>query len=159
MNIEAINAVLLENFDEALNAKSGEGWFDGLNPTLAQIDAATASTLPALGRSSIAAHMEHLRYVINVVSAWVKLEKPQPDWSLAWKTSSVDSAQWEVLKTALQTECEALKVLIAASTEWDPKLLNLLMSNTSHVAYHVGAIRQIWMLVREDQTSPPLGER
>ena len=47
MNIEALNAVLLENFDEALNAKSGEGWFDGLNPTLAQIDAATASTFRA----------------------------------------------------------------------------------------------------------------
>ena len=67
MNLEALNAVLLENFDEALNAKSGEGWFDGLNPTLAQIDAATASKLPAPGRSSIAAHCEHLRYVI-----WVK---------------------------------------------------------------------------------------
>ena len=47
MNLEALNAVLLENFDEALNAKSGEGWFDGLNPTLAQIDAATASKLAA----------------------------------------------------------------------------------------------------------------
>ncbi len=159
MNIEALNVVLLENFDEALNAKTGEGWFDGLNPTLTQIDAATASKLPASGRSSIAAHCEHLRYVINVVNAWSKLEKPQPDWSLAWKTSSVDAAQWEVLKTAIQTECETLKTLIASSTEWNPKLLNLLMSNTSHVAYHVGAIRQIWMLVRTDQTSPPLGER
>ncbi len=159
MKIEALNAVLLENFDEALNAKSGEGWFDGLNPTLAQIDAATASKLPAAGRSSIAAHVEHLCYVLEIVNAWSRLEKPQPDWSLAWKTSSVDAAAWEDLKTAIQTECETLKTLIAASSEWNPKLLNLLISNTSHVAYHVGAIRQIWMLVREDQTSTPLGER
>ncbi len=159
MNIEALNAVLLENFDEALNARFDEGWFEGLFLTLAQIDAATASKLPAPGRSSIAAHCEHLRYVINVVSAWVKLEKPQPDWSLAWKTSGVDGDAWEALKTALQTECETLKTLISLSTEWNPKLLNLLMSNTSHVAYHVGAIRQIWMLVRTDQTSIPLGER
>ncbi len=159
MNIEALNAVLLENFDEALNAKSGEGWFDGLNPTLAQIDAVTASKLPAPGRSSIAAHCEHLRYVLEIVNAWVRFEKPQPDWGLAWKTSSVDAAQWEALKTALQTECETLKTLITGSSEWNSQRLNLLMSNTSHVAYHVGAIRQIWMLVREDQSSPPLGER
>jgi hypothetical protein len=154
-----LNEILLETFIEALNAKSGEGWFDGLTPTLAQIDATTASRLPAAGRSSIAAHCEHLRYVINIVNAWIKLEKPQPDWSLAWKTSSVDAAQWEALKNAIQTECEMLKTLIGNSTEWNPKLLNLLISNTSHVAYHVGAIRQIWMLVREDQTSIPLGER
>ncbi len=159
MNIEALNAVLLENFDEALNAQAGEGWFDGLNPTLAQIDAATASKLSAPGRSSIAAHCEHLRYVLEVVNAWVKLEKPQPDWSLAWKTSSVDAAQWEALKAGIQTECETLKTLIVGSSEWNPKLLNLLLSNTSHLTYHVGAIRQIWMLVRTDQTSSPLGER
>ncbi len=159
MNIEALNAVLLENFIEALNAKSGQAWFDGLNPTLTQIDAITASKLPAPGRSSIAAHCEHLRYVLEMVNAWVKLEKPQPDWSLAWLTSSLDATQWEALKTAIQIECETLKTLIASSREWNPKLLNLLMSNTSHVAYHVGAIRQIWMLVREDQSSPPLGER
>lgn len=97
--------------------------------------------------------------MLEIVNAWAKLEKPQPDWSLAWKTSSVDAAQWEVLKTAIQTGCETLKTLIASSSEWNPKLLNLLISNTAHVAYHVGAIRQIWMLVRRDQTSPPLGER
>jgi hypothetical protein len=159
MNIEALNAVLLENFDEALNAKSGEGWFDGLNPTLAQIDAATASKFPAPGRSSIAAHCEHLRYVLEIVNAWVRLEKPQPDWRLAWKTEGVDAAQWEALKAGIQTECGTLRTLIAESGEWNPKLLNLLLSNTSHVAYHVGAIRQIWMLVRTDQSSPPLGER
>jgi hypothetical protein len=154
-----LNEALLENLDEALNAKSAEGWFDGLNPTLAHIDAATASKLPAPGRSSIAAHCEHLRYVLEIVNAWVRLEKPQPDWSLAWKTSSVDAAQWEVLKAAIQTECDTLKALIGATTEWSPKLLNLLISNTSHLAYHVGAIRQIWMLVREDQVSTSLGER
>jgi hypothetical protein len=159
MNIEVLNAVLLENFDEALNAQTGEGWFDGLNPTLAKIDAVTASKLPAAGRSSIAAHCEHLRYVITIVNAWTKLEKPQPDWGLAWKTLSVGVAEWDALKTAIQTECETLKTFIKASTEWNPKLLNLLMSNTSHVAYHVGAIRQIWMLVRKDQATTPLGER
>jgi hypothetical protein len=159
MNIEALNALLLENLDEALNAKIGEGWFDGLNPTLAQIDAITASKIPAPGRSSIAAHCEHLRYVLEIVNAWSKLEKPQPDWSLAWLTSSVDADAWEALKTAIQTECEVLKSFIAACSEWNPKLLNLLLSNTSHMAYHVGAIRQIWMLVREDQASTPLGER
>jgi hypothetical protein len=154
-----LNETLLETFDEALNAKTGEGWFDGLNPTLAQIDAATASKLPAPGRSSIAAHCEHLRYVITIVNAWIKLEKPQPDWSLAWLTSSVDAVRWEALKAGIQTECETLKTLIATCTEWNPKLLNLLISNSSHVAYHVGAIRQIWMLVREDETTTPLGER
>ncbi len=159
MNIETLNQTLLENLDEALNAHDGEGWFEGLFSTLKQIDAAIASKIPAPGRSSIAAHCEHLRYVITIVNAWTKLEKPQPDWSLAWKTSSLDAAQWEALKTAIQTECETLKALINASTEWSPKLLNLLISNTSHIAYHIGAIRQIWMLVRQDQTATSLGER
>ena len=159
MNPEMLNEVLLENLDEALNARDGQGWFDGLFSTLEQLDAATASRLPATGRSSIAAHCEHLRYVLEIVNAWVKLEKPQPDWSLAWETSSVNADQWDALKTASQTECEALKAFIKANTEWNPKLLNLLMSNTSHFAYHIGAIRQIWMLVREQQSATPLGER
>jgi hypothetical protein len=154
-----LNEALLENLDEALNARDGEGWFDGLYPTLAQIDAVTASKVPVPGRSSIAAHCEHLRYTLEIVNAWSKLEKPQPDWGLAWKTASLDAAAWEALKTAIQGESETLKTLIAASSEWNPKLLNLLLSNTSHLAYHVGAIRQIWMLVREDQASIPLGER
>jgi hypothetical protein len=159
MNIETLNEALLENLDEALNARDGEGWFEGLFSTLENIDAATASKVPAAGRSNIAAHCEHLRYVLEIVNAWTKLEKPQPDWGLAWKTSSVGVAEWDALKTDIQTECETLKTFIKASTEWNPKLLNLLMSNTSHVAYHVGAIRQIWMLVRKDETTTPLGER
>lgn len=159
MNLDTLNEVLLENLDESLNARVGEGWFDGLFSTLEQLDATTASKLPAPDRSSIAAHCEHVRYVLEIVNAWSKLEKPQPDWSLAWKTSDVTQAQWDALKTAIQTECETLKAFIKTQTEWTPKLLNLLMSNTSHLAYHVGAIRQIWMLVLEQQAATPLGER
>jgi hypothetical protein len=71
----------------------------------------------------------------------------------------VTQTQWDALKTAIQSECERLKTFIKSQTEWTPKLLNLLMSNTSHLAYHVGAIRQIWMLVHEQQATTPLEKR
>ena len=159
MNLEMLSETLLENLDEALNAHDGQGWFDGLFSTLGQLDAITASRVAAPGRSSIAAHCEHVRYVLEIVNAWVKLEKPQPDWSLAWKTSSVTQTEWDDLKSSIQTECETLKGFIKENKEWTPKLLNLLMSNTSHLVYHIGAIRQIWVLVREPQTATALGER
>ncbi len=64
-------------------------------------------------------------------------------WDEAWKISSVDDAAWQEIRDGLRDEAERwLKVLSTPRDVSDIEFTGM-MSSIAHLAYHLGAIRQI----------------
>src|SRR5687767_12949911 len=59
------------------------------------------------GGATIAAHVQHLRYGLSLMNRWAT-EGGDPfadaKWDEAWKTSSVDAAEWEEIRCGLRDE-------------------------------------------------------
>ena len=116
----------------------------GLLASLDGLSAAAASQRPD-GRSSVAAHVDHLRYGFELMNRWVRGEDPWSDANFAasWSRQQVDEDQWRRLRAALASEAQAWMAAAAEPREWDDIVLTGTLASVVHLAYHVGAIRQI----------------
>ena len=67
---------------------------------------ATAASAPTPHGSSIAAHVEHLRYGLSLMNRWAAGENPfdDADWRASWRKTRVYAAQWKQLRDALAEE-------------------------------------------------------
>jgi hypothetical protein len=117
----------------------------GLLRSLDNLSAAEASALAPEGRASIAAHVDHLCYGLELLIRWNKGEEPFRDanFSASWRRSTVSEAEWAALKGRLRASTrdwlEATKTPRAVSQQ----ALTELIASAAHLAYHLGAIRQI----------------
>jgi hypothetical protein len=116
----------------------------GLLRTLDRLDATAASRLPGAG-ASIAAHVDHVRYGLSLLNRWAEGENPwdDADWSASWGTTVVSEAEWKQLRNDLRDEARRWAEAIAVAREVDAVELNAIIGSIAHLAYHVGAIRQI----------------
>ena len=137
---DAILAALKMAF---LGDETQHGWYNGLLTALDGVTALQASRTPAPGRTSVAAHAEHVRFTLRVVSAWGRNEQPQVDWAHSWVTSSVTESEWDALRSSIRHEFEAMLTAVRAHTAWSEQGLQIVIDNIAHTAYHAGAIRQI----------------
>ena len=124
----------------ALNPKD-----PGLMRSLAGLSAADASHIPSGGQSSIAAHVDHLRYGLSLLNRWSEGEAPfsDADWSASWKRTRVSDTEWITLRQALQSEARRWQAAIRHPRELTGDELNGYLASAVHLAYHLGAIRQM----------------
>jgi hypothetical protein len=116
----------------------------GLLASLDRLSASAASATSA-GGASIAAHVDHLRYGLSLMNRWGAGENPfrDADWSQSWTRGTVDDAAWARLRGELRDETGRwLEVLRTPRDVSDVELTGMI-SSIAHLAYHVGAIRQI----------------
>jgi hypothetical protein len=120
------------------------GGDEGLLRSLDNVSAHAASTLTPTG-SSIAAHVDHLRYGLSLMNRWTAGENPfaNADWSTSWKKTMVSEEEWRTRRAELRTE--ATRWLEALGTPRDVQAIELngMVGSIAHLAYHLGAIRQI----------------
>jgi hypothetical protein len=97
------------------------------------------------GGASIAAHVDHLRYGLSLMNRWSEGENPfaQADWSASWKKASVSEPEWQELKIALRGEANRWLNALRAPRDVTHVELNGIVGSIAHLAYHLGAIRQI----------------
>ena len=121
----------------------------GLLRSLDALDAAAASRLTASG-SSIAAHVDHLRYGLSLMNRWAAGEDPwsDADWTASWRRTTVSAADWEQLRAALAREARAWAAALSRPREVTPVELNGMIGSIAHLAYHLGAIRQMDVVTR-----------
>jgi hypothetical protein len=117
----------------------------GLLASLDEISAADASVRPADGGTSVAAHVDHLRYGLELLNRWARGEDP---WSTAhyaasWQRTDVDEAQWRARRDALKQEARIWTASVTDRVEWNELSITEAFSSVVHLAYHLGAIRQI----------------
>jgi hypothetical protein len=144
----ALSNMLREVFDgppgqEAYLLNPGD---PGLFRQLDTIDASAASQRPMPGKTTIAAHVDHLLFGLSILNRWAAGDANAwagADWNASWQRTSVTEDQWRNLRDGLRREAETWRKVVAARTEWDDLAAAAALSTAAHTAYHFGAIRQI----------------
>ncbi|HSK08108.1 MAG TPA: DinB family protein [Vicinamibacterales bacterium] len=116
----------------------------GLLASLDTLTAEMASARPG-GRSSVAAHADHLRYGLELLNRSARGEDPWPDadYSTSWSRQEVTDDQWRALRGALASEAHAWLEATKQPRTWDEPKATGALSSVAHLAYHLGAIRQL----------------
>jgi len=137
-------------FGELVNGAAKDGAYilnaddEGLLRSLDKLSAHAASALTATG-SSIAAHVDHLRYGLSLMNRWSAGENPfgTADWSTSWKKTTVSDEEWRTRRAELRTEATRWLEALRTPRDLQPIELNGIVGSIAHLAYHLGAIRQI----------------
>ncbi|HEU5209902.1 MAG TPA: hypothetical protein VFU06_10950 [Longimicrobiales bacterium] len=116
----------------------------GLLRSLDTLSAEAASARPN-GGASIAAHVDHLRYGLTLMNRWAAGENPfsDADWSASWERQAVDEAEWEERRRALRREVEQWLRALAEPRQVNEVELAGMIGSIAHLAYHLGAMRQL----------------
>jgi len=117
----------------------------GLLASLDRLSAADASATHG-GGPSIAAHVDHVRYGLSLLNRWgngVPPPWPDVDWTLSWRRSVVSEDGWRTLRDELRREATRWAEVLGTPREVSEVEAGWMAGSVAHVAYHLGAIRQI----------------
>lgn len=131
----------------------------GLLASLDKLTAADASRA-ASGGATVAAHVDHLRYGFSLMNRWQAGQNPfdDADWSASWRIGAVSDAEWKALRSGLRGEAHRWLQALGVPRDATPIELNGVVGSIAHLAYHMGAIRQIGAAAR-GPTEPQLTNR
>jgi hypothetical protein len=105
-----------------------------------------AASRSANGGATIAAHAQHVRYGLSLMNQWAR-EGGNPfanaKWDEAWKVSVVDAGEWKEIRTGLAAEVRDWQKALETPRELSELERTGVISSIVHLAYHLGAIRQI----------------
>ena len=152
MNTTNIAPTMARLFAELVN---GTATFDGgyvlntgdigLVESLEKLSAADASRSTRDG-ATIAAHVQHARYGLSLMNRWA-LEGGDPfadaTWDDAWKTRDVDRSTWNEIRNGFASEARQWLEVLRRPRETSEAELTGMVASIVHLAYHMGAIRQI----------------
>ena len=118
---------------------------EGLLRSLDKLSSEGASR-SANGGATIAAHAQHLRYGLSLMNRWAT-EGGNPfadaNWDEAWRVSTVNEGQWREIRDGLRDEARRWLDALGAPRDVSAVELNGMIGSIAHLAYHLGAIRQI----------------
>jgi hypothetical protein len=122
----------------------------GLMRSLEKLTAADASRSANDG-ATIAAHAQHVRYGLSLMNRWAtEGGNPFADamWDAAWKISRVDEGQWKEILSGLRHETQRWQQALGSPRDVIEVELMGMIGSIAHLAYHLGAMRQISKAIR-----------
>jgi hypothetical protein len=151
--LERVVDPLLECLDETFNETHGN-YLDkntSLFPTLDGVSAIEASRAAAINGATIAAHVEHVRFYLDVLNEIMQTKQlVKINWREIWETvKGVTPEGWDNQKRRLRESYQRLMTTISSFKNWDGEYdIAGLISILAHTAYHLGAIRQALAVIR-----------
>src|SRR4029453_5474188 len=152
MNTTDVTRALTRLFSELVDgADGGTGAFilnsgdGGLLRSLDKLSAAEASR-SVNGGATIAAHAQHVRYGLSLMNRWATAGgDPFADatWEAAWQTVDVAAPAWQGIGNGLREEAARWLTTLGSPRDVSEIELTGMMASIAHLAYHLGAIRQI----------------
>lgn len=142
---------LLEETFESPARPSGNAYLDrsaGWFPTLDGLTAQQASRGLVAGGTTIAGHVEHARFYVEVMLHYAGGTVERVDWDASWQVREVSDERWRELKEAFADTCKRLDASLAAVETWGDHEIGAAMGALMHSAYHLGAVRQIMRATR-----------
>lgn len=139
-------------FSELVDGTSGRGEAFVLNTgdvgLLRSLDALSAAdaSRSSSGGATIAAHAQHLRYGLSLMNRWAaEGGNPFADatWDAAWKLSTVDEAAWREIRDGLRQQTRGWTDVLQSGRDVTEVEFTGMFASIAHLAYHLGAIRQI----------------
>jgi len=128
----------------------------GLLRSLDTISASAASAPAPAGGASIAAHVDHLRYGFELLNRWSRGENPfaDADYTASWHRGTVSAEEWIARRGALAAEIAEWERALAEPRELAEIELTGVLASVAHLAYHLGAIRQIDKALQGPRAEP-----
>ena len=151
MRTDDITKTLTRLFTELTEGSHPKGGFVlntgdiGLLKSLDKLSAADASH-SVNGGATIAAHAQHVRYGLSLMNDWGNNGGnpfANAKWDEAWKMSKVTDAQWQEIRNGLREEVTRWQQVLKTPREANDLELMGIVGSIAHLAYHLGAIRQI----------------
>jgi hypothetical protein len=146
------SALLARLFSELVDGTSGEKGAFMLNTgdvgLLRSLDALAAAEASRAvhGGATIAAHAQHLRYGLSLMNRWAS-EGGDPfadaTWDAAWTIAAVDDTAWKEIRRGLAAEAHRWLEVLRTPREAAPAEFAGMVASIAHLAYHLGAVRQI----------------
>ncbi len=142
-----IMGLLQETFEKVngIYLDGGTSFFE----TLAPLSAAEASRSLTSTGTTIAGHVEHTRFYIRILEAYMDKNPPkETDWSQSWLVKTVNDHEWNSLRDQLKEDYDRLSEKFK-KTDWnDESRLGGALAIIVHTAYHLGGVRQIARIAR-----------
>jgi hypothetical protein len=129
--------------DAAYMLNSGD---PGLVRSLDGLSAEAASRPSVPGSASIAAHVDHLCYGLDLMNRWADGEADpwsSADWAASWTRTTVTESEWASLRERLRQTTRRWRTALQTPRTMSELELNGVIASVAHLAYHLGAIRQI----------------
>jgi hypothetical protein len=153
----ALHASLALLFAELTNGPSPDAAYmlnrgdPGLLRSLDGLSADAASRLTASDGASIAAHVDHVCYGLELMIRWSEGEADpwsDADWTASWRRTTVTDAAWAALRERLRAAARQWHEALQKPRDMSALELNGVIGSIAHLAYHLGAIRQIDRSIR-----------
>ncbi len=154
--LTAIQKAMLSVLSELLDGAAADiAWVlnrqdPGLLRSLDKLNARQASAVIPGGRASIAAHVDHLRYGFELLNRWNRGEEPwdTANFTASWQLITVSDREWSSRLGELRGEAYAWRQALAHPRDMDESSLTNMVASVVHLAYHLGAIRQMDRSIR-----------
>lgn len=153
-----INEDLLKNnvdalLDETIGDVKGIYLDRGTSMTesLSSVTAEEASRTTVEGGTTVAGHADHIRFYLRTLNDYMddKLSG-KIDWSRSWLRTKVTDSEWDELRNQLADDLQKTRTRIAGITDWNnDKHLGGVLAIIAHTAFHLGAIRQMLLVVKQ----------
>lgn len=159
--IQAITTLFSEAYAGPADPRST--WFidnepdSGILGIIADVSAAEASWSSNKNDpgTTIAGHVEHLRWSLANANRALEGNPYQGNWKESWNTVDIDEVNWKQLRAELRSEFEKLTGNLRKQKELDSDYLTGVMALIPHAAYHLGTIRQLIERARVDAKAIP----
>ena len=121
----------------------------GLVGSLAALSAEQASTRPIPARASPAALANHIGYHLELLNRAIGGENAfaTADWPGSWRVQIDSEDEWQALLSALRAQADRWLAALKVEREWDSISLTGTLASAAHIAYHLGALRQVVSLL------------
>jgi hypothetical protein len=122
--------------------------------TLETLAAAQAFASPVPGARSVAAHVAHLHFALDLTLRRLNGENPAADWPGSFELrDDASPVAWDRLRQDVRAAYDGVLAFLeqrrdAPPQDWPPIHLVGLVATIAHNAYHLAAIRQIAQVVR-----------
>lgn len=114
------------------------GFFGALDA----LSAAEASRPMRPGGPTVAGHVFHAGFHLDMSTAWLRGDRADRDWAKSWEVGSVDDAAWSDLRRQLRGQYEAFCRTVAKEPAGGGESFPTILGALAHAAYHLGAVKQ-----------------
>lgn len=142
--------LLTETFESVYGIYLDRG--TSLFETLDGITAAQASRATSDRCATLAAQVNHVRFYLDVLEGYM-LEQPQEeiDWQSSWQITTVTAEEWASLQMGLRESYARVRRIMEGFDSWDNEnRLSGAVAIVVHTAHHLGEIRQMLCVLRDE---------
>ena len=143
MFLKTFSNFLDETFENVrgIYLDKGTSLFETLDP----ITPEDASLQTCSGCASIAAHVKHILFYLEVTDRYMfTTDDFRADWGEVWRTThAVSSTEWDEIRSKLRSVYSNLRKKMLAITDWNnERAFGGAWALIVHTAYHLGEIRR-----------------